>query len=165
MPSGSGGRRLALLARALLNPVLCWVKRSQEYIDPWDSVPNASLPCAAGGALALQRAPRFARMAARPTPAWGDHFALLAAVRTDAPATAAAALGEAGRGSGAAKLVALGDAAGRLYLFGPRGELAAEYATGAHLNPKPQIPTARPSSWRWATRPGGCTCSGPGGSW
>ncbi|KAK9834312.1 hypothetical protein WJX81_005890 [Elliptochloris bilobata] len=75
-----------------------------------------------GTALALPRATQFARTVARPAPAWGAHFALLAAVRTDAAATAAAALGEEGRGSGAAKLVAIGDAGGRLYLFGPRRE-------------------------------------------
>ena len=70
-----------------------------------------------------------ARTVARPAPGWADHFTLLAAVQTDAVATAAAALGEEGRGGGAL-LVAVGDAGGRLYLFSPRGELAAEFATG-----------------------------------
>ena len=92
-----------------------------------------------------------ARTVARPAPAWADYFTLLAAVRTDAVATAAAALGEEGRGGGA-RLVAVGDAGGRLYLFSPRGELAAEFATSERPLWPPVCMTGKSAHMTWMPR-------------
>ncbi|KAI8466807.1 MAG: hypothetical protein J3K34DRAFT_524218 [Monoraphidium minutum] len=68
-------------------------------------------------------------LAARPD-TWAHHAAFLAAVSADAPVTAAAGLpAPQAPGRGAPQLLALGDAAGRLYLFSPAGRLLHEHAT------------------------------------